>query len=184
LSDILSTFFLPQHFLGNVVELSYPFDAEQGQIYRSNDGARSFKKIVSALPRLPNWKLRDGNLRAVPEREWHFFVTTGAQLYRSKDFGRTVGLVVGVEKSYLIGFGKPKSPRHYPTIFLWGKVANEVGFFLSDDEGAHWVKLNDDEHQYGSASCLIGDMRTYGRFYVDTSGQGIVVGEALGQSSP
>ncbi len=159
----------------------YAYDAEQGEIYVSENEARSFNKIEHRLPSLPKWKLQDGNLRAVPGRAGHFFVTTGAGLYRSKDYGKSVTLLNSVNESYLIAFGKAKQANHYPSIYLWGKVANEIGFFRSDDEGMNWLKLNDDMHQYGSARCIAGDMQTYNRFYIGTSGQGIIVGEYNGE---
>jgi hypothetical protein len=37
------------------------------------------------------------------------------------------------------------------------------------------VRLNDDQHQFGSTSTAItGDPRTYGRVYVGTNGRGIL----------
>ena len=53
------------------------------------------------------------------------------------------------------------------------------GFFRSTDQGQHWVRINDDAHQYGSPYVIEGDPRVFGRVYVGASGRGIVVGEPL-----
>ena len=52
-----------------------------------------------------------------------------------------------------------------------------VGFFRSDDAGATWVRVNDDQHQWGFCTVITGDPRVYGRVYVGTGGRGIVYGE-------
>jgi xyloglucan-specific exo-beta-1,4-glucanase len=58
-----------------------------------------------------------------------------------------------------------------------GAADGQDGFFRSDDRGERWVRINDDQHQYGGGSVIIGDPRVYGRAYVGTSGRGIVYGE-------
>jgi photosystem II stability/assembly factor-like uncharacterized protein len=56
-------------------------------------------------------------------------------------------------------------------------VGETSGFFRSDDKGATWLRINDDQHQFGFCNLIIGDMRVYGRAYVGTGGRGIVYGE-------
>jgi photosystem II stability/assembly factor-like uncharacterized protein len=58
-----------------------------------------------------------------------------------------------------------------------GKVAGIYGFFRSDDEGSTWLRINDDEHQYGGVTCITGDPRFYGRVYVGSSNRGILYGD-------
>jgi len=58
-----------------------------------------------------------------------------------------------------------------------GKINDKPGFYRSDDAGANWVRINDDQHQFGFCGVIIGDPRVYGRVYVGTGGRGILVGE-------
>jgi hypothetical protein len=51
------------------------------------------------------------------------------------------------------------------------------GIFRSTDIGATWVRVNDDEHQYGYINRLTGDPRVFGRVYLATSGRGVVYGD-------
>lgn len=58
---------------------------------------------------------------------------------------------------------------------MTGSVGGVSGVFRSDDEGATWVRINDDRHQYGSINQTItGDPRIYGRVYLGTNGRGIL----------
>ena len=40
-----------------------------------------------------------------------------------------------------------------------------------------WVRINDDQHQWGLLLHITGDPRLYGRVYVGTHGRGIVHGD-------
>ena len=45
------------------------------------------------------------------------------------------------------------------------------------------MRINDDQHQYGSINYAItGDLRVYGRVFVATNGRGIVYGEPSSDS--
>ncbi|MCS2428528.1 hypothetical protein [Parabacteroides goldsteinii] len=48
------------------------------------------------------------------------------------------------------------------------------GFFRSDDAARGWVRINDDDHQYGLVLHISGDPKRYGRVYVGSHGRGIV----------
>ncbi len=66
-------------------------------------------------------------------------------------------------------------------LYTNGVVGGVRGFYRSDDAGATWVRINDDQHQYGVANCCItGDPRIYGRVYIGTNGFGIVYGDIAG----
>ncbi|MDR0682529.1 MAG: glycoside hydrolase [Dysgonamonadaceae bacterium] len=81
-----------------------------------------------------------------------------------------------------VGVGKAAPDKPYPSLYIWGKPENSdpVGIYRSDDEGANWVRINDDMHQFGgpgNAQFVKGDMNVYGRVYMSTVGRGIVYGE-------
>jgi hypothetical protein len=39
------------------------------------------------------------------------------------------------------------------------------------------VRINDDQHQYGSIGSVTGDPRIYGRVYFATGGRGVIYGD-------
>lgn len=81
-----------------------------------------------------------------------------------------------VRTIYGFGFGKGLTPD-YPALYIIGVVNGQYGFFRSDDAAKSWVRINDDDHQYGLVLHIIGDMQEYGRVYVGTHGRGIITGQ-------
>ena len=81
-----------------------------------------------------------------------------------------------VRTIYGFGFGKGLTVA-YPSLYIIGIVNGEYGFFRSDDAAQSWVRINDDQHQYGLVLHIIGDMQEYGRVYVGTHGRGIITGQ-------
>jgi photosystem II stability/assembly factor-like uncharacterized protein len=53
------------------------------------------------------------------------------------------------------------------------------GIFRSTDAGQTWVRINDDQHQWGRAgeTAITGDPRIFGRVYIGTNGRGIIYGD-------
>lgn len=153
------------------------YDALEGALYFSTDGGGSFRKGASALPAIPNYALMVADIEAVPGQSGHLWISTGKQLYRSTDGGETANPIVAVEESYGVGIGKSAPGTEYPTLFLSGQVDGTKGVFRSTDEGGHWVRVSDDDHQYGTVNVVEGDPRVFGRVYVGPSGRGVVVGE-------
>lgn len=139
----------------------------------SADGAAAFTS-AAALPDV------GGDLRAVPGHEGRLWLATESGLYRSTDSGASFARVAGVDGARRVSFGRAAAGWDYPAVYIAGTVAGVYGFFRSDDEGAAWVRINDDEHQYGDIGGIAGDPRVYGRLYVGTSHRGIIYGEPAG----
>jgi len=81
-----------------------------------------------------------------------------------------------------VGVGKAAPGKTYLSLYIWGKPksTDPTGIYRSDDEGANWVRINDDKHQFGgpgNAQFVKGDMNVYGRVYMSTVGRGIIYGE-------
>ncbi|HEV8486780.1 MAG TPA: carbohydrate-binding protein, partial [Blastocatellia bacterium] len=150
----------------------YVYDIVSGTVYVSTNAGAKFKARASGLP------IGEGTLRAVPGLEGNLWLPGGtAGLYRSGNSGSSFSQVTGVQEGYQVGFGKAAAGQTHPAIYLWGKVRNVTGIFRSDDAATTWVRINDDQHQYGWINAIIGDARTYGRVYLATGGRGIVYGE-------
>ena len=82
-----------------------------------------------------------------------------------------------MQEAYSLGFGKAAAGRNFPALYLAGKIEQPRGLFRSDDAGCTWVRINDDEHQFGSINHVTGDPRIYGRVYFATGGRGIIYGD-------
>ena len=150
----------------------YIYDIASGTVYVSANAGAKFKAKASGLP------AGGGTLRAVPGLEGNLWLPGGsAGLYRSGNSGSSFARITSVQEAYQLGFGKAAPGQTHPAIYLWGRVGNVTGIFRSDDEGITWVRINDDQHQYGWINAIIGDARTYGRVYLATGGRGIVYGE-------
>lgn len=91
------------------------------------------------------------------------------------------GKQVSKEGDYIkrIGLGKAATGSTVNTLFTSGTINNEYGFYKSLDEGLNWIRINDDEHQYGDIRSISGDPRVYGRIYVATGTKGLVYGDKL-----
>ncbi|MFG3704068.1 cellulose binding domain-containing protein [Micromonospora sp. NPDC047670] len=148
-----------------------------GRLYVSTNGGAGF--TASAATGLP----ATGNVRfkALPGREGELWLAGEGGLWRSTDSGATFTKLGRVSAAGNVGFGKAAPGRTYPALYLFGTVDGQPGVHRSDDTGATWVRINDDQHQYGNAGeALTGDPRVYGRVYLGTNGRGILVADRLG----
>jgi photosystem II stability/assembly factor-like uncharacterized protein len=155
----------------------YAFDALEGVVYASIDGGATFVVGSRALSALPDYELTSASLHSVPGFEGHIWVTTKKELAASSDAGKTFRTIPGIDEAYALGFGKAAPGQTYPALYLSGKVGGVTGFFRSDDGGASFVRINDDQHQYAGSFVITGDPRVYGRVYLGPPGRGIIVGE-------
>jgi hypothetical protein len=158
-------------------KIVYLYDAHQGQIYVSQDAGATFERTKTGLPELPDYQLLVSDIEVVPTKEGHVWLSTGKEVYRSTDAGKSFQKIGNVEESYGIGIGKAPPGKSYPAVFITGQIKGKKGLFRSDDEGKSWVRINDDNHQYGGVNVLEGDPRVFGRVYLGTHGRGIIVGE-------
>ena len=159
----------------------YAFDGGSGNFYMSNDNGVNFAKTVT---------LNGGAklIRSVPGREGDIWVPlNGAGLTRSTNSGAAFTKIADVIRCESVGFGKAAPGKAFPAVYIWGTVGAATGIFRSDDEGANWVRVNDDLHQFGgpgNAHFVIGDMAVYGRVFMSTVGRGIVYGDPAGTTPP
>jgi hypothetical protein len=141
--------------------------------YVSNDGGLTFEAVKTGLDSAT------AKIKAVPGKEGHVWIpgpSTG--LSYTTDGGKTITNVNGINRCDVIGFGKAKAGEDYLAIYMCGEIDGLYAVYRSDDMAKSWVRVNDDQHQYGSINYSItGDLRVYGRVFVATNGRGIVYGE-------
>ena len=73
-----------------------------------------------------------------------------------------------------LDLARPRRIRITRATYLIGKIAGVYGFYRSDDLGRSWIRINDDQHQFGGVTCISGDPRIYGRVYVGSSNRGVL----------
>ncbi len=145
----------------------------ENTFYVSEDGGQSFEIVKTDL------ETYSSKIKAVPGKEGHVWIpgsTTG--LSYTTDGGKTITKVDGITRCDVIGFGKAKDGEDYLAIYICGETDGLYAVYRSDDMAKSWLRVNDDQHQYGSINYAItGDLRVYGRVFVGTNGRGVVYGE-------
>ncbi|KAL4872307.1 hypothetical protein BDV12DRAFT_153545 [Aspergillus spectabilis] len=154
--------------------------------YLSTDGGlsyRSYKAKEVGLPAYPG-AIPIANFNKAGEI-WLALGDLG--IYHTRNFGRRWTKVTGrgvAARHLTIGAGASRSSK--PALYIVGKATSrgplsEDGVYRSDDNGKSWVRVNDEEHQYGGVGMIQGDPRVYGRVYLGTGGRGIVYADIKGK---
>jgi hypothetical protein len=159
----------------------YIYNPNNGQMLRSSNKGASFSVAGTPGGTTAFHPWEPTLIRTVPNNEGHIWVPLKNNgLKYSTDHGATYTNVLNVPYCKTVGIGKPMVGASYPTIFIWGTVSGVTGLFRSTDQGATWLRLNDDEHEFAGASFLIGDMNVAGRVYMSTGGgRGIIYWDDL-----
>lgn len=142
-------------------------------LYMSTDRGYSFIPVQSGIE-AEGYNQR---VNAVFDRDGDIWITGGDKLYHSINSGKEVSTIEQVEKVKTIGFGKAAPGMEYPAVYLVGIVNGVYGVFRSTDMARSWIRINDDQHQFGSMDYIAGDEQIFGRVYIGTHGRGIVYGD-------
>jgi photosystem II stability/assembly factor-like uncharacterized protein len=159
----------------------YGLDIRSGVVYESRDGGISFSADSLLSPVSPPFGNRGDSrggqdrLYTVPGREGEYWIAAYDGLYLRRP-GEPLRKFDKVRRIFAFGFGKGLT-EEYPALYLIGIVNGEYGFFRSDDVAGSWVRINDNEHQYGLVLHISGDPKLYGRVYVGTHGRGLLYGD-------
>ena len=146
----------------------------------SKDGGASFASSATLPSPAHSAEPSRAVVRAAPGRTGDVWVPLyDGGLARSQDAGQTFANLPGVSYAAAVGFGKAAPGAGYPAVYIWGTVGGVRGVFRSVDAGVSWLRINDDQHQYGGpgdAQFVVGDANTFGVVYMSTAGRGIVFG--------
>jgi len=165
----------------------YAYDSSVGKLQISTNGAAGFFVSPGTLPAVNDFGAGFGGeggagakLYATPDHEndlWLAFRADG--LYHSVNGGESFMKVESVQEADSLGFGQAAPGKDYPALYLAGKADQFQALFRSDDHGQTWVRINDDQHQFGWINHVTGDPRIYGRVYFGTAGRGIIYGDPV-----
>lgn len=156
------------------------YGLSDGNFYVSTDGAKTFTKTASGLPKVSGTQ---GQFKAALGKEGDVWVVGKEEsdqhgMWHSIDGGQTFTKISDIEYGTSIGFGKAKEGSDYPAIYTRSIIDGNDGFYRSDDAGKTWIRINDDAHLFGTCHAdITGDPRVYGRVYIATNGLGIAYGD-------
>jgi len=168
-------------------KMFYAMDLFGGKLFISADGGKTFMDktldLPGGLPKQQGWRgdSRGGQdrLYTAPGQEGDLWLAAFDGLYHSDDTGKTFSKLDGVSEIHAFGFGKSAPGKSYPALYLIGIIDGRRGIFRSDDIAKTWVRINDDQHQWGLVLHITGDPKQYGRAYVGTHGRGIFYGDPI-----
>ena len=161
------------------------------RLYASNDAAASFVERALDLPDGPVQASQPGEhnrtnrgdnrggqdrLYATPGREGDLWLPAYHALYHAVP-GQGFRRLPGVTEVHAFGFGRAAPGSTEPALYLVGTVHGRYGIYRSTDGAAHWVRINDDAHQWGLILQVSGDPKLFGRVYVGTHGRGVLYGD-------
>ncbi len=162
----------------------YAINLAEGLLYNSTDGAITFstKPLNLAKGKVDNGNRGDSRggqdrIYATPGHENDLWIAAFDGLYHSKNKDTPFELMPNVTEIHGFGFGKAAPGNDYPTLYLIGVVEGVRGIFRSDDAAQNWVRINDDQHQWGLLLHITGDPKKYGRVYIGTHGRGALYGD-------
>jgi photosystem II stability/assembly factor-like uncharacterized protein len=156
-----------------------------GKLFVSTDGAATFTVRPLTLPDgLPTRGDNRGDNRggqdriyATPGKEGDLWLAAFNGLYHSTDGGAAFTRLGHVEQIHAFGFGKAAPGATESTLYLIGVVDGLRGIFRSTNAAKSWVRINDDQHQWGLLLQITGDPKQFGRVYVGAHGRGTFYGD-------
>lgn len=163
----------------------YAVDLFGGKLFISNEGGTSFSETPLILPDgLPAGRNNRGDSRGGQDRIYStpgvagdLWLASFNGLYHSAAIGNPFAKMKKITEIHAFGFGKEAPGKDYPALYLIGTVQGQRGIFRSDNAGEDWIRINDDQHQWGLLLHITGDPKKYGRVYVGTHGRGTVYGD-------
>ncbi len=176
--------------------LFYAVDVRKSVLYISKDAARTFQEYklslnlknhsVDARTRENRGDIRGGQDRvySIPAHSGQLWLAAYDGLYfldLASVLSSSETKIDMMQKSHvrlIIGFGigKAAEGNNYPSLYLIGIVNGQYGIFRSVDNAQSWLRINDDEHQFGKLLHIAGDMQDFGRVYIGTHGRGTIMG--------
>jgi photosystem II stability/assembly factor-like uncharacterized protein len=167
--------------------LWYAVDYAAGRIFVSHDGAHSFQQaLAKGLPAdltgvRPRWREAPSPLLATPAKAGETWFLVAGRLYRSMDAAQSFAPASSPDMSIaFFGLGQAAPGASSPALYLIGEKGGLKAVWRSIDGGATWLRINDDQHQWGLRfRMLSGDPRVFGRVYLATDGRGIIYGDPV-----
>lgn len=166
-------------------ETFYSYD--NGAFYKGTvdpvNGMAAFSEENSALPASSGCH---GSGCGVVDVNWakagNLWLPLGSNgLYHSTNGGLTWKKVLNVSDANSVSVGAAPPHGRIQAVFLCGQASHgALAIYRSDNNGASWVRISNNRHQYGGPTLIQADPRVYGRVYLGMNGRGIIYGEPAG----
>jgi|GEM_PF-2828384 len=154
----------------------YVYDYVKGNFYYSDDWGKTFTE--SDAHYAPSTASSATAVCTNPGKAGEVYATDYLNgLYKSTDGFKTVERLINISCVRGFSFGAKVPGTDIYSMYLLGRIDNVWGLYRSDNDGASWIKMNDDQHGISWANCISGDRNVYGRVYIGTSGRGILVAD-------
>jgi hypothetical protein len=152
----------------------YLYYRNTGGVFVSTDGGASFA-LASTITA---W---GESMRPAYGQEGSLWVAVSDGLWRTTNSGASFSKVAGVQAATTVGFGRTATGTGHPVVYLHGRIGGIWGIYRSENQGASWTRVNDDQHRFGIIQQVIGDPKIYGRCYIAAGGRGILYGDIPNQ---
>lgn len=133
----------------------------------SEDGGHTWQMC----PTVPEERSAHGHIAVSSDGAAWIWTPSRKPAYRTTDQGKSWQKVEGLPTNI-----RTIADKENPNLFYAVDVVNRH-LYVSEDAAKSWIRINDDEHQYGLVLHIIGDMQEYGRVYIGTHGRGIITGQ-------
>jgi hypothetical protein len=152
----------------------YLYYRATGRVFISTDGGASFALATT----ISAW---GDSMHTTFGQEGHVWIAVWDGLWRSTNSGTNFSKVPGVQAAHTVGFGRTATGTGYPVVYLHGQIGGTWGVYRSKNQATNWTRINDNQHQYGNISQVIGDPKIYGRCYIAAGGRGVFYGDIPNQ---
>ena len=153
-------------------------------LYISRDKGATFREVSIKTdikcPRYAHYQLS-----RQPDKSGVFWLANGIKgLYRFEIKNDSVQIsdILPEDRINCIGFGK--GLEETPAMYVTGNISGEYGFYISDDLGESFARINTDRQQYGVIHSICGDMREHGVFCLATGSHGLMFGRQKSLAKP
>jgi xyloglucan-specific exo-beta-1,4-glucanase len=148
-----------------------------GKFYYSTDGGHTF---TASAQTWDSYGFNNTDLAINPFVEGDLWLADANNLWHSIDSGVTWTKLTGtlVSTSNTIQHGAMKVALGVPAVgssysaavYFVGRLLTDgvyvYGVYRSDDEGASWTRIDDDDHRYGGVGGIAADTHVYGRVFL------------------
>lgn len=156
------------------------FTAPGGNFFVSSNGGASFGVSGEGLGGA-NASRVVVDIAVHPTIEGQLYVSTGAGVFASKDYGATFTALGGnVTEPQQLALGLAAAGGDAWTLYVLGNGPAGWKLYATDDEGASWRDVQGDRQGFGTLvtekTKVVGSANVPGRVYVGTNGRGIFYG--------